>query len=143
MAERTKLEMAQKWADIVIDRWKARMTALDVGDTGALLKSFEAQVVADSKGDPAKITFAFLYYGRFPDMGVGRGVSLSDVPDPSGHRKVKPWYSHTFMTEVLKLGRMMAAKYGIDAAMAVSAFSNSIYEANGIQKNDTAWRNLQ
>lgn len=140
MAQNSKLEMAQKWADIVIDRWKARMAALNIGDTGQLLKSFEAQVVADSNGDPAKITFAFLYYGRFPDMGVGRGVTLADVPDQ--HRKVKPWYSQTFMTEVLKLGRMMATKYGIDAAMAVSAFSNSIYDTAGIMKNDAAYRNM-
>lgn len=141
MAERTKLEMARAWAEIVIDRWRKRMEALDVGDTGALLKSFEAQVAADSNGDPAKITFAFLYYGRFPDMGVGRGVTLSDVPDAS--RKVKPWYSQTFMKEVLALGRMMAHKYGIDAAMAVSAFQNSIYDTAGIVKNDAAWHALQ
>lgn len=141
MAERTKLEMAQAWAEIVIDRWRKRMAELEVNDTGALLKSFEAQVASDAKGDPAKITFAFLYYGRFPDMGVGRGVTLGDVPDAS--RKVKPWYSQTFMNEVLKLGRMMAAKYGIDAAMAVSAFQNSIYETAGIVKNDAAWYALQ
>ena len=143
MAERTRLEVAQDWAEIVIDRWRKRMEALDVGETGALLKSFEAQVTADSKGDPAKIVFAFLYYGRFPDMGVGRGITLSDVPDSSGRRKVKPWYSQTFMTEVVKLGRMMAEKYGIEAAMAVSAFQNSMYESAGIRKNDAAWYELQ
>ena len=126
---RSKLEMVQKWADIVIERWKVRMAALGVGDTGELLKSFEAQVVMDSNGDPAKITFTFLYYGRFTDMGVGRGVTLSDVPDVTGNRRVKPWYSKTFLNEVIKLGRMMATKYGFDAAMAISAFSSSIYDS--------------
>lgn len=52
MAERTKLEMAQAWADIVIDRWRKRMAELEVNDTGALLKSFEAQVAVDAKGRP-------------------------------------------------------------------------------------------
>lgn len=132
--------MARAWADIVIERWQKRMAELDVGDTGALLKSFQAQVTADSNGDPAKVTFAFLYYGRFPDMGVGRGVTLADVPSPT--RPVKPWYSQTFMNEVVKLGRMMAAKYGLDAAMAVSAFSSSIYDTAGIVKNDAAYHNL-
>ena len=32
MAERTKLEMAQAWADIVIDRWRKRMAELEVND---------------------------------------------------------------------------------------------------------------
>lgn len=117
MTKQTKLDMVQAWAEITIDRWRKRMQALDVGDTGALLKSFEAHVTADANGDPAKVTFAFLYYGRFVDMGIGRG-----------YRQAKPWYSPTFRIEVAKLGRFLAEKYGIDAAMAVSAFSNSIYE---------------
>ena len=71
MAQRTKLEMTQRWAEIVIERWQARMEALEVGDTGTLLRSFRAQVDQDSSGDPTKVTFAFLLYGRFPDMGVG------------------------------------------------------------------------
>ncbi len=134
---RTKLEMARAWADIVIDRWRKRMEVLDIGDTGELLKSFTAQVTSDAQGDPAKITFAFLYYGRFPDMGVGRGVTLSDVPSPS--REVKPWYSSTFMAEVVKLGKFMAAKYGWDAAEEISAFSDSMV---GTAKNDDAWYNI-
>ena len=125
MAQRTKLEMTQRWAEIVIERWQARMEALEVGDTGTLLRSFRAQVDQDSSGDPTKVTFAFLLYGRFPDMGVGRGVTFHETP--AENRRVKPWYSKTFLAEVLKLGRMMATRYGIDAAMAISAFSSSIY----------------
>lgn len=127
MAARSKYEMVQRWAEIVIERWQARMEALEVGSTGELMRSFHAQVTNDANGDPTKVTFAFLYYGRFPDMGVGRGITLSDVPAPG--RPVKPWYSQTFLGEVVKLGRMLAAKYGIDAAMAVSAFSDSIYQS--------------
>ena len=138
MAERTKYEVAQAWAEIVIDRWRKRMAELEVNDTGALVKSFTAQVTADAKGDPAKITFAFLYYGRFPDMGVGRGVTLSDVPDSSGKRKVKPWYSQTFMKEIGILGKKIAERFGFDAAMAISSFQNSIF----VTKNDQAYYDL-
>jgi len=127
MAARSKYEMVQRWAEIVIERWQARMEALEVGSTGELMRSFHAQVTNDANGDPTKVTFAFLYYGRFPDMGVGRGITLSDVPAPG--RPVKPWYSQVFLGEVVKLGRMLAAKYGIDAAMALSAFSDSIYQS--------------
>lgn len=124
MAGKSKLDTVRAWADIVIERWKKRMEELEVGDTGELLRSFEAQVTADSNGDPAKVTFTFLYYGRFPDMGVGRGITLADAPHPS--RKVKPWYSKTFLAEVNKLGRMMAAKYGLEAALEISAFAGSL-----------------
>lgn len=139
MANRSKLEMTRMWAEIVLDRWKARMQAYNVGDTGELLKSLDAQVQLDSNGDPAKVTFVYLYYGRFPDMGVGGNITLSDVPDPSGHRKVKPWYSKVFIKEVETLGRMMATKYGIDAAEAISVFRDVTWTTG---RNDKAWFNL-
>lgn len=140
MAERTKLEMTRMWADIVLDRWRARMVEYNVGQTGELLKSLQAQVTLDANGDPNKIVFLYLYYGRFPDMGVGGDISLSDVPDKTGHRQVKPWYSRVFMTEVMKLGRMMAQKYGLDAAQAISAFRDVTFTT---RRNDEAWFNLQ
>lgn len=140
MAERTKLEMTRMWADIVLDRWRARMVEYNVGQTGELLKSLQAQVTLDANGDPNKIVFLYLYYGRFPDMGVGGEISLSDVPDKTGHRQVKPWYSRVFMTEVMKLGRMMAQKYGLDAAQAISAFRDVTFTT---RRNDEAWLNLQ
>ena len=139
MANRSKWEMTRMWAEIVLDRWKARMQAYNVGDTGELLKSLDAQVQLDSNGDPAKVTFVYLYYGRFPDMGVGGNITLSDVPDPSGHRKVKPWYSKVFIKEVETLGRMMATKYGIDAAEAISVFRDVTWTTG---RNDKAWFNL-
>lgn len=144
MATRSKLEMTRMWAEIVIDRWKARIQEYDIGDTGELLKSLDAQVTMDSNGDPAKVTFVFLYYGRFPDMGVGGDITLSDAPDPSGHRKVKPWYSRVFIKEVETLGRMMAAKYGFDAAEAIGAFRDTMLNSKGLNigKNDKAWYNL-
>ena len=147
MPKHTKLEMTRMWADIVLDRWKARMAAYNVGQTGELLKSLQAQVVMDSNGDPAKVTFLYLYYGRFPDMGVGGDISLSDVPDSSGRRQVKPWYSKVFIKEVTKLGRMMAAKYGWDAAEAISVFRDTMYSSkNGTivntARNDKYWFNM-
>ena len=134
--KRSKLEMTQMWADIVLDRWRARMADYNVGQTGDLLRSLQAQVQSDAQGDPYKITFLYLYYGRFTDMGVGRGVTLDMTPDPSGHRQVKPWYSQTYRREVMKLGIMMAAKYGIDAAEAISSFRGTTFE---MRRNDAAW----
>lgn len=103
----------QRWAEIVIERWQRKITQLDIIDTGALLRSFNAAVTADSSGNPAKIVFTFLYYGRFADMGAG------------GFRERKPWYSSVFLREVGKLGSLLAKKYGYDAAQ-LCAFNNYI-----------------
>lgn len=140
MAGRSKLEMTRMWADIVLDRWKARIEAYHIGQTGELLRSLQAQASYDSNGDPTKVTFLFLYYGRFTDMGVGGNITLADVPDSSGHRQVKPWYSKVFMKEVATLGRMMATKYGIDAAEAISAFRDVSFTT---ASNDEAWFRIQ
>ena len=72
-------EMAERWADIVIERWIRKIQSLNIGSTGDLLKSLEAQVAVDANGDPQKITFLYLYYGIFTDMGVGKNVKLGSM----------------------------------------------------------------
>lgn len=120
--ELTKSEMAEKWAGYVIERWIRKIQSLDIGSTGELLKSLESQVTVDANGNPEKVTFLFLYYGIFVDMGVGRGVKFGQSSD---RRKRKPWYSSVFMKQVAVLGRKMAERYGYDAAnLPMRAFSS-------------------
>ena len=129
--------MAERWADIVIERWIRKIQQLGIGSTGELLKSLEAHVALDAQGNPAKITFLYLYYGIFTDMGVGRGVRLGDR---SATRNRKPWYSSVFMKEVAILGRKMADRYGYDAAtLPLRAFEN----ISSAERNDAAYYNLQ
>ena len=54
------MEMAQRWADIVIERWIRKIQSLHIISPGELLKSLEAHVASDAKGDPEKITFLYL-----------------------------------------------------------------------------------
>ena len=130
-------EMAERWADIVIERWIRKIQSLNIGSTGELLKSLEAQVAVDAKGDPQKITFLYLYYGIFTDMGVGKNVKLSSE---KGNRKKKPWYSSTFLKEVNALGRLMAERYGYEAAtIPVKAFEG----ISSSSFNDAAYYNLK
>lgn len=130
-------EMAERWADIVIERWIRKIQSLNIGSTGELLKSLEAQVAVDAKGDPQKITFLYLYYGIFTDMGVGKNVKLGSV---KGNRKKKPWYSSTFLKEVNALGRLMAERYGYEAAtIPVKAFEG----ISSSSFNDSAYYNLK
>ena len=130
-------EMAERWADIVIERWIRKIQSLNIGSTGELLKSLEAQVAVDANGDPQKITFLYLYYGIFTDMGVGKNVKLGSE---KGSGKKKPWYSSTFLKEVNALGRLMAERYGYEAAsIPIKAFegiSSSSY-------NNAAYYNLK
>lgn len=130
-------EMARRWADIVLERWIRKIRQLKIGSSGELLKSLNSHLTLEANGDPKKITFTFLYYGRFVDMGVGRGVKLGDT---SGRRKKKPWYSSTFLKEVNVLGRELAKRYGYDAG----TIPARVFEMHSeIGNNDDAYYNLK
>ena len=128
-------DTVRAWADIVIQRFESRIVKLNVVETSELLRSFTSQVTLDSRGDPVKIVFTFLYYGIFPDMGVGKGVKYDQVS--SSNRRPKPWYSKQFAAEVAKLGRIMAEKYGARAQDAIRLIENRTSN----EFNDEAWRN--
>jgi hypothetical protein len=132
-------EMAERWADIVIERWIRKIQALNIGSTGELLRSLQAHVAVDAQGNPAKITFLYLYYGIFTDMGVGRSVKLGQAGQ-GNKRERKPWYSSVFLKEVNTLGRLMANRYGYEAAtIPLRAFEGMSHKAF----NDEAYYNLK
>ncbi|MEI7983653.1 MAG: hypothetical protein WCI71_18540, partial [Bacteroidota bacterium] len=58
-------EIAQAWAKITIIKWKKKLAINKVGNSGALLKSFQYNVLASAQGNVLKITLLFEYYGRF------------------------------------------------------------------------------
>lgn len=95
MAENINLRLTlDAWADIVIKNWVAKIMSLQVYDTFALARSFEHHVWANSNGDPTKIEFAFMYYGRFVDMGVGEGKSSTGALSRDQKRIVKKQFKH-------------------------------------------------
>lgn len=112
-----KSDIVKEWADIVIERWIRKISRLKIGNTNSLLKSFRHSVSNDANGDPAKVSFAFNYYGRFVDMGVGRGVRIDQVDQ--SNRKPKPWYSKTFINECNRLAQILADQYGKAAANSI------------------------
>ena len=99
----------EAWAIIVIKRWESKIALLGIGKTGSLAQSFAQHVFTQSTGDPEKIEFTFNYYGKFIDMGVGKG----------GSRLTKPWYSKTFYSEVKRLGELLCQKYAYDAQTSI------------------------
>jgi hypothetical protein len=124
-------EIAEAWAKITIIKWKKKLASNKIGDTGALLKSFKYNVLASAQGNVLKITLLFEYYGRFVDMGVGKGVKIGDVKESAASRKLsgkmlgnrrrpKKWYSKTFHAEVIKLSEIFAKEYGHRGVVAIT-----------------------
>jgi len=124
-------EIAEAWAKITIIKWKKKIASNRIGDTGSLLRSFKYNVLASAQGNVLKITLIFEYYGRFVDMGVGKGVKIGDVKESAVSRKLsgkmlgnrrrpKKWYSKTFHAEVMKLSEIFAKEYGHRGVVAIT-----------------------
>lgn len=118
MAENTDLGITvDAWAKIVIERWEQKIMNMGIRKTGRLLNSFQHFINTQAGGNPDKIVFAFEYYGKFVDMGVGRGVKLEAVE--SSTRRAKPWYSKTFWSQFEKLKELMVQKYQVKGMMQI------------------------
>ena len=118
MSENLDLKLtAEEWARITIERWEMKIVRLKIFRTSDLIRSFKFHVQANANGNPELIDFAFNYYGKFVDMGVGNGVKLGEVEE--SNRRAKPWYSKTFFAEIQKLREILADKYGIKAQMTI------------------------
>jgi hypothetical protein len=118
-------EMAEGWAKFMIERWVGALEKYDIGGgiPGDLERSFRADVELNAGGDLERIELAYLYYGLFVDMGVGKGTKSGDQRDNSDSRKLmgkvrgnareaKPWLSKTTPGQLYKLGDLLQ----IDAA---------------------------
>lgn len=57
------------------------------------------------------------YYGKFVDMGVGRGVTMETVE--TTNRKPKPWYSKVFWGQFQKIKKLMVEKYQVKSTMSI------------------------
>jgi len=124
-------QIADAWAKITIKRWQKKIQGLKIGESGELTRSFLFDVVASARGDVLKIDFAFKYYGKFVDMGVGKGTKLGDRPVSRGSRvladkmlgqvrKPKKWYSRTFYGEAQRLFEILQKEYGRKAQVVIS-----------------------
>lgn len=118
MAEPSFLSLTvEAWAIITIKRWQNKIEQLGIGHSNDLARSFMQHVITQGNGDPVKIEFAFNYYGKFVDMGVGNGVKKTQVG--INNRIAKPWYSATFYHEVKRLGELLAEKFAIAAQTSI------------------------
>jgi hypothetical protein len=131
MAENTNLNLTvEAWAKIVVERWLDKINKLQIKNSHDLMNSFVWEVYRNADGDPQKISFAFHFYGKFVDMGVGKGVSFLDVgilkesrridgDQSHNRRRPKPWYSKTLYSQLKVLTELMADKYAIKSGVII------------------------
>jgi hypothetical protein len=110
-ASRVDLE---KWAAIVIEKFEFAISKYNLVYSGDLLRSFQAIVQSESGGDNALISFAFNYYLKMLDMGVGKGVSIADAG--TGKRKKYPVFNKILYAEIMRLGELLTEMYAINGA---------------------------
>lgn len=119
--ERKKL--IEDWARFTVDRLSKSLKKRRIGVTNSLYFSLYHKLIGIAGGDIGSVKHSFNYYGKFVDMGVGRGQKLDGVKSNadlraigSGGRKPKKWYSKTYYGEVAELRNLLANKYGEQAA---------------------------
>ncbi len=78
----------EAWADIVIDNWLDNLAKLRIGYYFQLEQTLTHEILGAGSGRlPTAVQFSFPLYGKFVDMGVGRGVKLEDVKSADNNRK--------------------------------------------------------
>jgi hypothetical protein len=120
MAENLNTKITvEAWAQIVIKEWIKKANALGIGQTGALINSFTSTIYTAAEGDPNKVVFAFEWYGKMVDYGVGKYVDLADrdgmIAGGMTKRRPKPFFSDTFYKQLAVLRHLMEEKYAAKA----------------------------
>lgn len=117
-------EALEQWAANVIRRWIKEMDYQAVTDSRELERSLKYKVYNAAGGDQTKIVFTLLNYGRFIDLGVGRGEKYTKkkhrpvfysgrkYPETPGYSyQVKPWLMPLFKQRVYSLAKILERKY--------------------------------
>jgi len=114
---------AENWATIVLQQWETKINALEIGYSEQLIDSLLMEVKMISPDVLSSIEFTFKYYGKFVDMGVGKGVKLSDIgkggTDKKFKRKAKKWYSPIFFRNLNTLRRYLGEHYARQGAFII------------------------
>ncbi len=112
--------LIENWARITLEYLKQNLFKYKIGVTESLKNSLKYTIVKDSQNWTQRVTFEFNLYGRFVDMGVGKGVSLGGAREVKimrralnqrGNgigRKPKPWEAKGFAAQSFRLQELIA-----------------------------------
>lgn len=133
--------IAKDWAEITIERWKSAIKDKGIGVTQSLINSFKHEL-SISGNDVKVVTLRFNFYGRFRDMGVGRGLKAYERGTNKRNligakryganvayigRQPKKWYNKVKQAETYRLGELLATAEGKRLIQNIEAdFSNTI-----------------
>lgn len=142
-----------RFGEIVIERWQAKLIDKGIYDTGTLHNSIEYgyratnalnQVVgrghaAEVKAGtiPDSISFSFPLYGIYVERGVGRGYTrgnggdLVKFKEKGRGRERRTWYYRIFANERHKLGELVAKAYGEMAARMIRTIETHGFRNTG------------
>ena len=93
---------ANIWLEMLIKKFQDKVQKLGITDSKDFLNSFMGEVISNAGGDVSRIELAFKYYGKFPDMGVGKGVTIQDV-GKKGSRRQRRWFNPVFWSQFKRL----------------------------------------
>ena len=110
------------WAQIAATRMVKALKRYKIGKSGALMQSIQQEIYKNG-GDSYKAIFRYLQYGRFVDIGTGRGftrgargtASFALSRNENGtlkaavNRHPKSWYSKTMYREIKILSEKLLA----------------------------------
>lgn len=115
-------KIGNDWAQITIDRMKRSFDKYKIKSKNQLYNSFQRSV-SDNNGI-ATIRISFLLYGKYVDMGVGRGVPQGAAGSKAFkasrnsrgqlntyRRKPKRFYSDNIGKETIILGGILINEY--------------------------------
>lgn len=119
----------REWAALVDTRLRASLQEKNVGVTDALAQSLSFRVMNASGANKGSYQLVFNEYGRFVDMGRGRGIAglqsesnKQKVIDRMNKnvRKPRKWYSKTFYSSLNGLISALSKNYAEYAAKQIS-----------------------
>lgn len=124
----SQFDIATDWLRITIERFQKAIEKSGISmERKNLFNSFLQSIEKDGDGAVQAAFIKFKFYGRFVDMGVGRGVPIGSRKAKLDYykyrnnkgqllkysRKPKKWYSKTLASQTKKLSELMAEHFGI------------------------------
>lgn len=100
-------ETVKAWADIVLNKWRDKITEFQIYDTGGLYNSLKYQLYYGAGNDPEKIEFSYNFYGIFTDRGTKT-------------MEKRQWYSKVYYAQIMRLKEILSEKFGQAAANAIA-----------------------
>ncbi len=113
----------EAWVRYTVNDWKKEIVKKKIGRSGQLVQSFRTQIFFGKDAELIEATFRFKFYGRFVDMGVGKGTKIGDVAEnkitrslqgrKAAPRRAKKWYSSKLFYNVNRLQELMTEKFAL------------------------------